>query len=157
MTASPMGSSPGLPQTAPNNPMQPGGGFGGGGGGGFGGGNYERGEVQDPIKLFVLIMVTCGFYGLIWFHKYMGDLNKGLGEERFVFMKELGLTIITCGLWGYWLWWRVANSTVEVQEKWGVQPVMDPIILIVTMIIGVGPFFLQQSLNNAWENGNPPA
>ena len=105
--------------------------------------------------VLLLPMVTCGIYGIIWILGAIDDVNKGLGREEYNAMKEIGLSIITCGAWGMWFMWRFCNSVVEVQQKWGVQPAMDAPILFVLAIFGIGPFFIQTGLNNAWENGTP--
>ena len=113
----------------------------------------QKGEVRNPVRELVLGMVTCGFYALYWMFTAVNEVNAALGEERFNFMKEIGLSIVTCGLWGYYCLWRFSESVVEVQNKAGVQPAMDAPILFVTALFGLGPFFIQTGLNNAWENG----
>ncbi len=115
----------------------------------------QRGEVRNPILVLILPMVTCGIYGLIWIFGVMDDLNKGLGREEYNAVKEIALSFLTCGIWAYWLLWRISASVVEVQNKCGVQPGMDAPILFVLSLFGIGPFFMQQGLNNAWENGTP--
>jgi len=115
----------------------------------------QRGEIRNPIMVLVLPMVTCGIYGIIWILGAIDDVNKGLGREEYNAMKEIGLSIVTCGIWAYWFMWRFSHSVVEVQNKWGVQPAMDAPILFVLSLFGIGPFFIQTGLNNAWENGTP--
>lgn len=113
----------------------------------------QKGEVRNPVTVLVLTMVSCGLYGLYWMSLAVAEINTALGEERFNFMKEIGLSIVTCGLWAYYFLWRLAEATVEVQQKAGVEPAMDAPILFVTNLFGLGPFFFQTGLNNAWENG----
>lgn len=115
----------------------------------------QKGESRDPIMTLVLTLVTCGLYGLYWLFVTTEEVNKGLGREEYNFVKEFLLTMVTCGLWGMFWMWRFSNSIVEIEQKWGVQPKMDAPILFVTYIFGLGPFFMQTSLNNAWDNGNP--
>lgn len=140
-----------LPQQAPAGNLQAAQGFG------ASGGQYERGEVRNPVVVLLLGFVTCGIYAMYWFFAFMQDLNGGVGEERFNPIKEIALTFVTCGIWGYWLMWRMAEATVETQQKWGVSAQMEPVVLFVVTLFGLGPIFLQGGLNNAWENGNPPA
>ncbi len=132
-----------------------GGGGGGFGGGGFGGGAMQRGEVRNPVMVLVFTMVSCGFYGLYWLWTSMQELNAGLGEERFNPVKEIALSMLTCGAWGYWLLWRIAESVTELQRRWGVEPQFDAPILFVTNLAGLGLFFMQNGMNNAWEAGSP--
>ncbi len=115
----------------------------------------QRGEVRNPVTVLVLVMCTCGIYAIIWLLKVMEELNAGLGREEFAGVKEIVFTVLSCGLWGIWMQWRMCEATVELQKSWGVEPEMDQPILFVTFLVYVGPFFLQKSLNNAWENGTP--
>ncbi len=103
--------------------------------------------------VLVLSMFTCGIYGLIWMFQAVGEINAALGEERFNLVKEIGLSIVTCGIWGYYFLWRLSEAVVDVQVAANVEPVMDAFILFVTGLFGIAPFFIQQSLNNAWEHG----
>ena len=117
----------------------------------------QRGEVRDPIMVAILGMVTCGFYNLYWMYMVCEEMNNGLGREEFNFVKVLLLSMVTCGAWGLYFWWRLANATVEVQQKWGVQPGQDATIIFVLALVfyPAAPFLMQQGLNNAWENGTP--
>ena len=116
----------------------------------------QRGEVRNPVTVLLLMFVTCGIYGIIWMLAVIDDVNKGLGREEFNALKEIGLSIVTCGVWGIWFQWRLSEAVVEVQKSWGVQPKMDaPILFATNFVMGLGPYFIQDSLNNAWENGTP--
>ena len=115
----------------------------------------QRGEVRNPVTVLILIYVTCGIYGIVWMLGLCDDVNKGLGREEFNAVKEIGLSIVTCGMWALWFQWRMANAVVEVQKAWGVEPEMEATILFVLNFVYVGPLFIQKSLNNAWENGTP--
>jgi len=117
----------------------------------------QRGEVRNPITVIVLAMVTCGFYGLYWMYMVCQEVNGGLGREEFNLVKEILLSIVTCGLWGLYFQWRMAEAIVEVQKTWGVEPKYDaPIMFILLFVFGPATtFMMQDSLNNAWENGTP--
>ena len=156
-----------LPVQAPNAPMSTsdfGGGFGGGasGGGGFGGGGggsttRVRGEVRDPIKMILFTYVSCGFYGLILLINVMNELNAGLGEDRYNVVRDLAFGFLSCGIYSIYLLWKIANDMEELQRQWGVEPKFAAPVLFVMNIFYVGPWAMQTSLNNAWENGNPPS
>ncbi|MBA2663787.1 MAG: DUF4234 domain-containing protein [Bradymonadaceae bacterium] len=115
----------------------------------------QRGEVKNPVTVLILTMVTCGIYAIIWILQTVADINKGLGREEFNAVKELVLSVVTCGLWGIWFQWRLCESVVKLQQAWGVKPQMEAPILFLMCIFGLGPFFIQQSLNAAWEQGTP--
>jgi hypothetical protein len=116
----------------------------------------QKGEVRNPVTVLLLAMFTCGIYAVYYaFFALPEDINKGLGREEFNGVKELLLTVVTCGAWGIWYYWRAAEALVELQRAWGVEPQMDAPILFIMNFVGIGPLFVQQSLNNAWENGAP--
>lgn len=117
----------------------------------------QRGEVRDPIMVTVLSLVTCGFYNMYWLYSVIEEVNKGLGEERFNFFKELGLSFITCGLYAFYFYWQFSNAIGEVQQRWGVKPTQEPTMIFILFIVfpPIAPFLMQQGLNNAWENGTP--
>lgn len=113
----------------------------------------QRGEIRNPVTVLILGIVTCGIYQLYWLYLICGEINQGLGREEFNFVKELALSFVTCGLWGFWFLWRLSEAVVELQKAWGVEPEMDAPILFILNFVYVGPLFIQKSLNNAWENG----
>ncbi|MFU8802246.1 MAG: DUF4234 domain-containing protein [Bradymonadaceae bacterium] len=115
----------------------------------------QAGQSRNPVMQLVFTYLTCGFYALYWFYVAVEDVNRGLGEQRFNFVKEIALSIVTCGVWGFWFQWRFSEATVEVQNKWGVKPEMDAPILFIIALFGLGPFFFQSALNKAWEQGSP--
>lgn len=116
----------------------------------------QKGEVRNPVTVLLLCLFTCGIYAIYYlFFALAEDINQGLGREEFSSGKELVLTLVTCGAWGLWYQWRVAEAIVELQRSWGVEPEMDAPILFIMNFAQVGPLFMQKSLNNAWENGAP--
>jgi hypothetical protein len=115
----------------------------------------QRGEVRNSVTVLLLVMFTCGIYAIYWMVQVMEEINKGLGREEFTPVKEILLSVVTCGAWGIYVQWRIAEAVVELQQKWGVEPKMDAPIVFATGLAGLSPFFIQESLNNAWENGSP--
>lgn len=116
----------------------------------------QRGEVRNPVTVLLLYLLTCGVYAC-WYLFFVlpEELNQGLGREEYNGVKELLLSIVTCGLWSLWYMWRASESVVELQQRWGVEPVMEAPILFLMHFLNVGSLFMQQSLNNAWEHGTP--
>lgn len=114
----------------------------------------QAGQVRNPVVQLILTYVTCGLYALYWLFVTVEEVNKGLGEERFNFIKEIALSILTCGIWGIWFQWRFAEAVCELQSKWGVKPEMDAPIMFILALFGLGPLFFQMGLNKAWEQGS---
>jgi len=117
----------------------------------------QRGEAREPVMVVVYSMLSCGIYNLYWLYLVCEEVNKGLGREQFNFVKEIALSVVTCGLYAFYFYWQLSNAVVELQQKWGVQPAHDaPIIFILFLVFPpAAPFLMQTGLNNAWENGTP--
>ncbi len=115
----------------------------------------QRGEVRNSVMVLVLSIVTCGFYLIIQMMTVMKELNAALGREEYNPTKEIVLSVVTCGMWGIWLNWRLCNSVVELQTAWGVKPQFDGLILFLLHMVYVGPYFVQEALNQTWEHGTP--
>ncbi len=117
----------------------------------------QRGTVREPIMTLVLTIFTCGFYYLYWMIVACEDINKGLGEKRFNWVVEFVLGFVTCGIW-FLVWeWRSAEAICEIEQRWGLKPQMEPVLLFLTNFFGLGPLFYQRSMNHAWEEGHPPS
>lgn len=116
----------------------------------------QRGERRDPIMTLVLTIITCGMYQFYWMFMACDEVNKGLGRNQYNGLVEVLLSFMTCGLWMLWWDWRIGNSIYEMEQRWGVQPKMEPAMLFLTAFFGLGPLFFQASMNNAWDHGQPP-
>ncbi len=115
----------------------------------------QRGEVRDPIMVLVLSIFTCGVYNIIWLFKTGEEINQASGVMQFNMVKELLLTMVTCGMWGIWFQWRFAEAVVNLQKSWGVKPQMEAPVLFIMAFVSLMPFFVQQGLNDAWQHGTP--
>ncbi len=115
------------------------------------------GKVREPIMTLILTILTCWIYYLYWMIVTCEDINKGLGEKRFNWVVEFVLGFLTCGVW-FLVWeWRSAEAIVEIEQRWGLQPQMEPVLLFITNFFGLGPLFYQRSMNHAWQQGQPPS
>jgi hypothetical protein len=92
-------------------------------------------------------------YGIWWFFQVADELNAAFDEERYNVPKELVLSVVTCGLWGLYLQWRLAEDTVALQKSRGLSPKLEAWMLFATGFVGLFPFFLQAMLNETWQQG----
>lgn len=83
----------------------------------------------------------------------MGELNQALGEERYKPVRDIILSMVTCGLYGLYISWTMSEAIVEVEKSKGVAPKFEPVLLFITALFGLFPVLAQLSLNNAWEAG----
>ena len=56
-----------------------------------------RGEVRNPVTTQILVLVTCGLYGFVWYATVAGELNEALGEERQLFRSAIGTVWLCAG------------------------------------------------------------
>lgn len=115
----------------------------------------KRGPIREPIMTLVLTLLTCGVYYLYWIVATCNEVNDGLGRQEYNGGMEVVLSLLTCGWWTLWWDWRMANSIYELEQRWGVEPELEPAVMFITNFFGLGPLFYQRSMNNAWENGSP--
>jgi len=109
-------------------------------------------EHKSPVTMILLTMVTCGFYGIVWFLNIAKDIQTACGNvDEPNGTKDLLLTLVTCGLYGIYCWFKYAtllNEGIQAQGK----PVNEnlPVICLVSCLLGFGivaPFLIQSELN----------
>lgn len=114
----------------------------------------RRGEVRSPAKVWGLLVVTGGLYGLWWAYEVMGEINAALREDRFRPELEVALVGLTCGLYAAVLAWRLAHAVDDVQVRWRGTVRMDaPVVWLLCLAAGAGVAVMQLELNDAWEHG----
>ena len=112
----------------------------------------QKGQVRNPIVVYILTLVTCGLYGLFWIKTTSEEMNAALGREEFNPTMEVVLSLVTCGIWMLWWDWRASEASVEVCRTFGVEPKFESAIafVITWFFFGVG---IQFNLNEAFEGG----
>ena len=136
-------------------------------------------EVQPLMKtnrsllvFFLLNAVTCGIYGLIFWHEYAKDMNvvcAGDGKNTQGLLVRILLTLVTCGIYEYvWLYSAVDRVAMNSARR-GVSATITGgsflcWMIFGSMLCGIGPFIayhkMFQGMNNlcaaynAGNNGN---
>ncbi|HEY0408099.1 MAG TPA: DUF4234 domain-containing protein [Pyrinomonadaceae bacterium] len=144
----PYGGAPGYT----NQPygMQPGGYPGNYGGGGL----MSIGEKRDPIMVLLFTLITCGIYGLWWFHTYATEIKNSLGRQDLNPTTDLILTFVTCGIWGVFaFYYKYPKLLVDMQQRVGLPPNdISMMTLLFAFIFGpVSIFLIQTELNKIWD------
>ena len=112
---------------------------------------YPYPESEGKLSIFgrlFLTLITLGIYGMFWYGKQMQILNGWLGRETFSFWKTVGLSLLTCGVYGLYTEYQMARAIVEVRVKYDMQH--DPNFPIVYMLfffftIVLGSFAIMQN------------
>ena len=126
-----------------------------GGGGGMAGGG-PKGEVRNPVTL-LLISLICSPYLLYWLYfLVLNELKAFLGKSDAEInpMKELLLTIVTCGIYGIFTMLKLGKWMQEAQQRAGRGNAEDKgVIFLIDMIVFAPalPFLVQTELNKVWD------
>ena len=89
--------------------------------------------------VFLLLVVTLGFYYLYWLYKTTQDIDEYLGESDIPPIIHLLLFLVTGTLWGFAWDLITARRIMRMQQMAGL-PVQDNTILYLVMdILGAGP------------------
>ena len=112
---------------------------------------YPESEGSRSIVIGILVtLVTCGtlffqhppsqrLYGLYWQYKQMATLNAWLKRDEYSFWLWFLLSIITCGIFGIYYEYKMANGINKVQADNDL--VFDsnlPITCVLLAIFGIG-------------------
>ena len=116
-------------------------------------------RVRHPALVLGLALLTCGVYGLIWLWQVVSEIKAETRREDLNPTLDVLLTIVTFGLWGVYLAYRLPQDIVQVQRRRGAA-VSD--VSVVSLILAITGFWFvsialcQHELNAAWRaNGLP--
>lgn len=116
-------------------------------------------QQRSLLKLFLLSIITCGIYGIVFWCKYAEDVNRvcaGDGKETKGYIVMILLTIVTCGIY-YYVWlYGVGNRLMETGPKYGVSFSESGTSVLMWMLFGsllcgIGPLI---SINILIKNMN---
>lgn len=117
-------------------------------------------RIRHPALVLGLSLLTCGVYGFVWLWQVETELKAELGREDMNPTLDVVLTLVTFGLWGVVLAYRLPQDIALVQRKRGatVSDVSIPsLLLAITGFWFVSIALCQHELNAAWRAGSSPA
>jgi uncharacterized protein DUF4234 len=117
---------------------------------------------RHPALVLCLSLLTCGIYGFVWLWQVETEIKQELGREDLNPTLDVLLCVVTFGLWGVYLAYRMPRDIADVQRRRGAS-VSD--LSIVSLILAVTGFWFvsvalcQHELNLAWRahRDAPPA
>jgi len=94
-------------------------------------------EKRDPGIVLVLAIFTCGFYLIYWYYKMYEELESLAGDTPTgnSFWLDFILNIVTCGIFGIWVDYKISLQLNELQAQRGVPGAMDSTTLAVVLDI----------------------
>lgn len=129
-------------------------------------------QKRDFWKYFLLSIVTCGIYGIVFFYGWTEENNQvcaGDGKDSPNYILVLLLSLVTCGIYFYiWIYQR-AQRLQDNAPRYGLQ-ISDSgsnvlVITLLCSLVGVGPlvgeYILIRNQNmlaaayNSYNFGNP--
>jgi hypothetical protein len=128
--------------------MQPGGQFG------LSGRLWTIGEKRDPGMVLLFTLLTCGIYGLWWFHTYATETKNALGRQDLDPGKDLLLTFVTCGIWGVIaFYYNYPKLFVDMQRRVGLPPndISTTTLLLGILFSPAAIYIIQSELNKIWD------
>lgn len=97
--------------------------------------------VNEPIKVLLLALVTCGIYGIIWVYKVSDVFSKELPEENISAGTVLLLILITCGIYQLIWYYKMGEWLPKLGKKHGKDIPDEGTILLI-----LGIFFSPASI-----------
>ena len=116
------------------------------------------GDRREIVVTLLLMLVTCGFYGLYVQYKIGDELNRHQGKNQINAGMDLLLIFLTCGLWMFYLMVKYPRVLQEITSEEGVTPVDLVIPCLILTIFGfhiVALLILQGELNKHWDAHRP--
>ncbi len=129
-------------------------------------------EERSFLMYFLLSIITCGIYPIIFFYKYTQDINimcYGDGQESPNYIVVWLLSLVTCGIYSI-IWQYIQANRLQIAgNKYGVSIVENGTtvllwILLGSFLCGLGlimvPYILIKNFNivaNSYNSGSSPS
>ena len=108
-------------------------------------------QKKDIVLWIIISVVTLGIAGIVWFIQLTNDVGKVSGDSDLSGGKCFLLTIITCGIYGFF-WAYKMGKAMEIAGQKNNKPISDNSILyLILQIFGlsiVTYILVQNDLNN---------
>lgn len=118
-----------------------------------------KGEVRNPMTTWILVIATCGLYGLYWWYTAATELKNYLGREDINPIMDVGICFV-CGLYALYLPIKYGKIIQEAQQRAGIADAEDQgvMFLLFMFLCSFGYSKMQEELNKIWEApGGAPA
>jgi hypothetical protein len=112
------------------------------------------GERREVVMTLLLILMTCGIWGLVVQYKMAAELNLHRGRNELNPGLDLLLVFLTCGLWVFYLMYKYPQTLQEIIHEEGGPPTDLVLPCLLFTFFGmhiVALLILQGELNKHWE------
>jgi len=113
-----------------------------------------KGEIREPMTVWLLSLVTCGLYGIYWWYTMMTELKNYLGKEEINPTMDV-VIMLFCGLYGLYLPIKYGAYIQEAQQRAGMANAEDQgvMFLLFGFLCGFHYVKMQEELNKIWQAG----
>lgn len=112
------------------------------------------GERRDVLLTLILIVLTCGIYGLVVQYKIGAEISRHQGRNEINAGLDLLLLFVTCGFWGFYMMYKYPKCLQEIIDQEGGQSTDLVLPCLLFTIFGlhlVAIMILQSELNKHWD------
>ena len=117
------------------------------------GGLFSVGEKREPGLVILFTFLTCGIYGIWWYHTYATEIKNALNRQDLNPTTDLLLTFVTCGIWGIIaFYYNYPKLFVDMQRRVGLPPndISTTTVLLGILFAPVSIYMIQSELNRIW-------
>lgn len=117
-------------------------------------------QPRNLVTCVVLSVVTCGIYMFVWLVQLGGDIQLLRGDEKPPVVRDLLLTLLTCGIWSFfvayqWPIWLQENLAQRGRKIDTNLPTLSLILNFFGLQL-VPLILMQQVLNDALQDPTFP-
>jgi len=112
------------------------------------------GERREIVTSLVLMILTCGIYGLVLQYKIGKDLNRHVGRNEVNPGLDVLLIFLTCGLWVFYVmvkYPRMLEDAITSEGGTSSDLILPCLLLTFFGLHPVALMILQGELNRHWE------
>lgn len=121
----------------------------------------RSGKRRRPWAVWLLAVVTCGVYGLVWYYKANRELRDcGAGVKVRPVLSVLALLpgVVLCYVPLFTSVYRTGVRIRTAQARSGLEPSCGPgRALVLVFLLGTWPVYYQSQLNKVWIASAPAA
>ncbi len=113
-----------------------------------------KGEVRNPMTVWILCLVTCGLYAYYWWYLVGTELRNYLGREEINPVLDIVISLL-CGVYALYLPIKYGKYIQEAQQRAGDANAQDQgmMFLLFMLLCGYGYAKVQEEMNRIWESG----
>lgn len=92
-------------------------------------------DIRSPVFVLVMSLITLGFYLVYWYYTIYDQLRgiDGRTPTGNDFWIDFLIVIVTCGIWGVYVDYRISGQLNEIYARYGVEDQNDTTILVVIL------------------------